>query len=70
MERIPFSEQVRDAVRRSGRTNYDIAKSMNVDPSTLWRFVQGQTGISTEKLDRLADVLDLHVKVGHKRKGG
>ena len=30
MERKPFTEQIREAVRQSGRTNYDIAKEMNV----------------------------------------
>jgi plasmid maintenance system antidote protein VapI len=69
MERKPFTEQVREAVRQSGRTNYDIAKTMNVAPSTLWRFVQGQCGISTEKLDKLAEALDLHVIAGPERTG-
>ena len=55
MERKAFTEQIREAVQQSGRTNYDIAKAMNVAPSTLWRFVQGQTGMSTEKLDKLAE---------------
>ena len=68
MERKPFSEEIREAFRQSGRTNYDVAKAMNVAPSTLWRFVQGQCGISTEKLDKLAEALDLHVTVGRKRK--
>jgi transcriptional regulator with XRE-family HTH domain len=64
MRRKPFSEEIRDAVRQSGRTNYDIAKAMNIAPSTLWRFVHGQCGMSIEKLDRLAEALDLHVAVG------
>lgn len=68
MERKAFTEQIREAVRQSGRTNYDVAKVMNVAPSTLWRFVQGQTGMSTDKLDKLAEALDLHVTVGRKRK--
>jgi transcriptional regulator with XRE-family HTH domain len=64
MRRKPFSDEIRDAVRRSGRTNYDIAKAMNIAPSTLWRFVHGQCGMSIEKLDRLAEALDLHVAGG------
>jgi hypothetical protein len=31
--------------------------------------VHGECGISTEKLDKLAEVLDLHVSVRRKRKG-
>jgi len=70
MARKPLSEEIRDAIRRSGRSNYDMAREMNVAPSTLWRFAQGQCGISTEKLDKLAEALDLHVVVGSKRKDG
>ena len=68
MGRKPFTEQIREAIRHSGRTNYDIAKTMNVAPSTLWRFAQGECGMSVEKLDKLAEALDLHVVVGRKRK--
>ena len=41
---------------------------MNVVPSTLHRFVHGESGLSQELLDRLAEELDLHVSVGRKRK--
>jgi transcriptional regulator with XRE-family HTH domain len=68
MARKLFSEEIRDAIRRCRRTNYDLAREMNVAPSTLWRFTQGQCGISTEKLDKLAEVLDLHVVTGSTRK--
>ena len=64
MERKSFSDEIRDAVRRCGRSNYDLADDMNVARSILSRFVHGQGGISTEKLDKLAEVLDLHVVVG------
>jgi plasmid maintenance system antidote protein VapI len=67
MERKPFSDELRDAVRRSGRTIYDIAKAVGTPPSTIHRFVHGQAGLSLAMIDRLAEVLDLHVSVG---KGG
>jgi transcriptional regulator with XRE-family HTH domain len=70
MKRIALSEEIRNAVRRSGRSGYDIAKEMNIAPSTLHRFVHGESGLSLALLDRLADVLDLHVTVGRKRKDG
>jgi plasmid maintenance system antidote protein VapI len=69
MSRTPFSDEIRDAVRQSGRTGYDIAKAMNVAPSTLHRFVHGQNGLSMDLLNRLAEALDLHVTVGRRRKG-
>jgi transcriptional regulator with XRE-family HTH domain len=68
MKRKTFSEQIREAVQVSGRTGYDISKEMNVAPSTLHRFVHGESGLSLELLDRLAEALDLHVTVGHKQK--
>jgi plasmid maintenance system antidote protein VapI len=67
MERTPLSQEIRNAVRRSGRTVYGIAREMRVSPSTLHRFVHGTSGLSQELLDRLADALDLHVTVGRKR---
>jgi transcriptional regulator with XRE-family HTH domain len=70
MIRTPFSEEIRDAVRKSGRTHYDLAKAMNVAPSTVYRFAHGESGLSMALLDRLADALDLHVVVGRKRKDG
>jgi len=68
MRRKAFSQQLRDAVRKSGRTGYDIAKEMNVAPSTIHRFVHGESGLSLAILDRLAEALDLHVTLGGKRK--
>jgi transcriptional regulator with XRE-family HTH domain len=66
MGHTALSDEIREAVRKSGRTNYDVAKVMGVCPSTLWRFTQGQQGLSLASLDRLADVLDLHITVGRK----
>jgi plasmid maintenance system antidote protein VapI len=70
MIRTPFSEEIREAVRRSERTGYDVAKAMNVAPSTLHRFVHGQCGLALALLDRLAEAIDLHVVIGTKRKKG
>jgi plasmid maintenance system antidote protein VapI len=69
MKPMSFSDEIRDAIRRSGRTGYDISKHMNIAPSTLHRFVHGQTGLSIKSLDKLAEVLDLHVRVGRNPKG-
>jgi transcriptional regulator with XRE-family HTH domain len=68
MRRKPLSEEIRQAMKESGRTNYDLARAMNVSPSTVWRFVEGKNGLSLPLLDRLAEVLELHVVVGRKEK--
>jgi plasmid maintenance system antidote protein VapI len=67
MRRKSFSDEIREEVRRSGRSNYAIATAMGVCPSTLLRFTKGQTGLSLSLLDRLAEVLDLHATVGGRR---
>jgi transcriptional regulator with XRE-family HTH domain len=64
-----FSDEIRDAVRRSGRTGYEISAAMNMAPSTLHRFVHGESGLSIASLDKLAEVLDLHIRAGKTRKG-
>jgi hypothetical protein len=67
MKRKPFSEEIRDVVRRSGRTCNNLSNAMNTDRSVLTRFMNNGTGMSTKVLDRLAELLDLHVVVGSKR---
>jgi plasmid maintenance system antidote protein VapI len=68
MERIPFSEQIREAVRSSGRSAYDIARELNTATSTITRFIHGETALSLAMLDKLAQALDLHVVVKQKRR--
>jgi plasmid maintenance system antidote protein VapI len=68
MRRKPLSDEIREAVRRSGRTNYDIARQMRVAPPTIWRFTNGQSGLSLALLDRLAEAIDLHIVVGKQRR--
>jgi transcriptional regulator with XRE-family HTH domain len=67
MERKSFSDEIRDAVRDCGRSIYDLAREADVTRSQLWRFAHGHGGITTENLDMLAKVLDLHIVVGSKR---
>ena len=64
-----FTDQIREAIRRSGRTNYAIAKDMGVAPSVVHRFMNG-TGLATPTLDRLARVLRLRVVVDKRKKEG
>jgi hypothetical protein len=68
MKRKSFSEEIRDAVRRSGRNNSNLSNAMNTNRSMRYRFMNYETGISTKVLDRLAEVLDFHVVVGSARK--
>jgi hypothetical protein len=67
MKTQTFSDQVREIIRKSGRTHRSIAKEMGVAPSVVHRFMHG-SGMSTSSVDRLARVLGLRVIVA-KRQG-
>jgi transcriptional regulator with XRE-family HTH domain len=64
-----FSDQIREAVRRSGRTRYDICKEMNISQAVLSRFMAGKSGLQMDTLDRLAEALGLVVSVQTPNKG-
>jgi ribosome-binding protein aMBF1 (putative translation factor) len=66
MIRKAFSDEIREAVRASGRSCYDIARELNTATSTMTRFLNGEVGLSLAMLDKLAALLGLHCVV---RKG-
>ena len=68
--RMKLSDEVRAAVAASGLSRYRIAKGLGIAESTMSRFMSGQGGLSMEYLDRLAGLLDLHVRTGRRRKKG
>ena len=69
MAKRKFSEEIREAVRASGLSQYRICKESGLDKAALSRFMRGQVGLSVGNLDKLAAVLDLHI-VMRGRKGG
>lgn len=56
-----LSDEIRDAVNASGMSRYAIAKALGVAESTMSRFANGKGGLSMEYIDRLADLLGLHI---------
>ena len=56
----PLSEQLRDAIRRSGLTPYRIADELGLPRSTLSRFLGGAP-IRTVLLDRIGELLGLRI---------
>lgn len=58
----PISDQVREAVRRSGLTRYSIAQATGIDQAVLSRFMTGKAGLRLETLDKLGLLLGLEVK--------
>jgi hypothetical protein len=65
------TEQLRQAVERSGQTRYAISKATGIPASVLSRFVADGRGLRSESIDRLCAYLGLVLtaKPGGARKG-
>ena len=63
------SDQIRKAVVRSGLSRYEIGKRTGIAQSVLSRFMAG-SGISTETIDKLADVIELEITTRPRRRKG
>ena len=68
--RSRLSEEIRQAVLTCGVSRYRIAKDTGLTESMLSRFVNGSRGFSLEKLDVLAEHLDLHITIGGRPRKG
>ena len=61
VNRTPLSEQIRQAVKASGQSQYAICQATGIDKATMSRFVAGIRGLPMNTLDRLADHLNLNI---------
>ena len=71
-KREKLSDQIRRAVDGSGLSRYRICKEVGILQSVMSRFMNGQGMLSMERLDLLADLLDLNITTGKRpttRKG-
>jgi transcriptional regulator with XRE-family HTH domain len=59
MKKRSIVEQLRQAIRDSGQTEYAIAKGSGVSQSVVNRFVNGERSISLETAAKLCQYLDL-----------
>ncbi len=55
--RATFSDELRDAIERSGMTAYAVGRESGVDPGILSRFLAGRRGVTSDTIDRLAAAL-------------
>lgn len=58
-KRTKLTDQIRQAVDASGLSRYRICKELEIEQSSMSRFMAGRGGLSLENIDRLADLLEL-----------
>jgi transcriptional regulator with XRE-family HTH domain len=71
-KRIPFSDQLRQAIDGCGKSRYEISQETGIDQATLSRFMNDKGGLSMPVLDLLTDYLGLNITTAskpRKRKG-
>jgi DNA-binding phage protein len=56
-----FSDQLRRAVKRSEETRYAISQQTGIAQSILSRFVNQDSGLSIESIDKLCEFLGLRL---------
>jgi Helix-turn-helix len=56
-----ISDQLKKAIKASGRTAYAIGQQAGVDPGVITRFVNGERTLRLETVDRIAAALDLRL---------
>ena len=59
----PLLDQLRQAIRKSGRTAYRIAKDAKVDEGNLSRFLSGQAGASVETAEKICKYLGFRLSL-------
>jgi len=60
-KRKPISDQLRDAVRNAEVSRYRISQETGIAQGQLSRFVHGQSRLSLDTIDLLAEYLELEV---------
>jgi DNA transposition AAA+ family ATPase len=60
-QRLSLSDELRQAVERSGVTRYSIWQQTGIDQGSLSKFMDGERGLGMESIDKLADLLGLHI---------
>ena len=57
----PILDDMRHAIKTSGKTRYRIAQDTGISESQLSQLMGGTKGLSVESLERLADYLGLKI---------
>jgi plasmid maintenance system antidote protein VapI len=70
MNTAKLSDEIRAAVNSSGLSRYAIAKALGIAESTMSRFMNGKGGLSMDYIDRLGELLGLHIVAKPTKKQG
>ena len=62
-------ERIRKAIEASGKSRYRLWKDSGVSQAQLSRLMSGESGMSADNIEKLADALGLEIKIRLKRKG-
>jgi hypothetical protein len=60
-KRLSLSDELRQAIGRSGVSRYSIWQQTGIDQGSLSKFMDGERGLGIESIDKLADLLGLHI---------
>jgi transcriptional regulator with XRE-family HTH domain len=63
-----LTDQIREAVRRSELSHYEICRQTGINKASMSRFINGQKGLSLAHLDKLAELLGLRITSTRKAK--
>ncbi len=59
---MSISDQLRRAIRATGKSRYWLSGESGVDQATLSRFVRGKVGLTLVTIDRLCRTLGLELR--------
>jgi transcriptional regulator with XRE-family HTH domain len=65
-----LTDAIRSAIKASDQTPYAIAKGAGVARSQLSRLLSGESGLSVDAIERVADYLGLRITIEPKGKKG
>jgi transcriptional regulator with XRE-family HTH domain len=63
-KRLTVTDELKKAIEESGLTRYAICQRSGVTEAAMSRFMNGQRGLTLRSLDRLAALLNLHLRKG------
>jgi plasmid maintenance system antidote protein VapI len=67
-KRESLSDELRQAVERSGLSRYAIWQAVGIDQGSMSKFVAGERGLTLESIDKLAELLGLHIVADTERR--